>query len=463
MNSLKMFYGGVYMYDITIVGTGVSGVFLAYTLIAKENGLKILMIEKGRKFIERICPIENGDSEGCVHCTICNKTQGFGGMGRSEGKYNYTNDFGGQIGEKIGEKSAMNLMEDVDEILCSFGADKVTLYSTENEELKKRVKGNNYTMLTTKVRHLGTTLSREILNKMYLSLKDKVQFKFETDIISINKVNDVFKLSDIENVYYSKKVVLATGISGGEQFLEFCKCFNIKPNSERVDLGVRVEMKGDQLDSILKDSFETKIRYKSNEFEAITYCMNPKGKVIKKYQEGLVMADGQNYIETDKPSCNLNFSVLIPKYFDCYNEAKEYARVIIESINKGKGWIVIQRYEDLVQGRATTKHNLNKNTIRPSMQGEVGNLYNEIPEIYIDGLLKIFESIECIIGKKISRDTLLYGIDAKFYEPRINTDEYFETKQKGLYVIGDCSGTTFSLSQAAVSGVYLGRHILSVH
>ena len=315
-------------------------------------------------------------------------------MGRSEGKYNYTNDFGGKIGKKIGEKSAINLMEEVDEILCSFGAEKAPLYSTENEELKIKAKGKNCTMLTTKVRHLGTTLSREILNKMYSYLKGKAQFKFETDIIFINKVNDLFKLSDGENVFYSKKVVLATGISGGERFLDYCKCFNIKPNSERVDLGVRVEMKGEQLGSILKDSFETKIKYKSNEFEATTYCMNPKGKVIKKYQEGLVMADGQNYIETDKPSCNLNFSAFIPKYFDCYNEAKEYAKAIIEAINKGKGRIVVQRYEDLVQGRATTKHILNKNTIKPSVQGDAGDLYNEIPKIYIDGLLKIFESIE---------------------------------------------------------------------
>ena len=450
------------MYDIAIVGSGVSGIFLAYTLLQEESNINILMIERGRKFIERICPIENGGSAECVHCTICNKTQGFGGMGRSEGKYNYTNDFGGEIGKKIGEKCAINLMEDVDEILCFFGADKAPLYSTENEEFKIKSKGNNYTLLTTKVRHLGTTFSREILNKMYLYLKDKVQFKFETDIISINKVNSVFKLRDIDNVFYSKNVVLATGISGGKQFLEYCKCFNIKPNSERVDLGVRVEMSKAQLGSILKNSFEAKIKYKCSEFEATTYCMNPKGKVIKKYQEGLVMADGQNYIETDKPSLNINFSVFIPKYFDCYNEARKYARDIIESINKGKGRIVVQRYEDLLQGRVTTKHDFNKNTIKPSLQGEAGNLYNEIPKIYIDGLLKIFESIENITGNKISRDTLLYGIDAKFYEPQISTDEYFETKQKGLYVIGDCSGITYSLSQAAGSGIYLGNHILGI-
>ncbi|MBU3091311.1 FAD-dependent oxidoreductase [Clostridium sp. CM028] len=449
------------MYDITIVGSGVSGMFLAYTLVQTKSKLKILMIEKGRKFIDRVCPMENGLSKRCIHCKPCNKFQGFGGMGRSEGKFNYTNDFGGYLGEKIGNRTALELMECIDNILCLFGADTVKLYSTENEELSRRVKEKNYNILTTKVRHLGTALSYGILNKMYSHLKDKVDIKFELDITAIDKMNNVFNLNSKENVFQSKIVILATGISGGAEFLKYCQAFNIEPYRKRLDLGVRVEMKGDQLDSILKDSFEIKINYKGDGFEATTYCMNPKGKVIKKFQKGIVMADGQNYLETDSPSCNLNFSILVPKYFSCFIEANEYATSIIKSINKDRERIVLQRFEDLINNRATTKEQLTKNSIQPSIEGEGGNLYNEIPKIYIDALLKIIKSIEDIIGKEISEDTLLYGIDAKFYEPEISTNEYFETKQEGLYVLGDCSGTTYSLSQAAASAVYLGRYLLN--
>ena len=448
------------MYDITIVGSGVSGIFLAYTLLKAETKLKILMIEKGRKFKDRICPIENLLSEKCINCNICNKTQGFGGMGRSEGKFNYTNDFGGELGAKIGHKTAINLMEYVDEILCSFGADKAPLYSTENEELSRRAKGNNYNILSTKVRHLGTSLSYKILNEVYLYLKDKISIEFETDIISINKIDNVFNLNSCENTFESKVVVLATGISGGDKFLEYCSSFDIKPYRGRVDLGVRVEMEGDMLGSILKDSFEIKIKYKDDEFDATTYCMNPKGKLIRKYQEGLVMADGQNYLETGEPSLNLNFSILIPKYFSSYNDAKEYGRNIIKSINKGEGRIVIQRFGDLIKNERTTKHGLTKNSIKPSLDGDVGNLYNEIPKIYIDALLKIFQSLENLTGKEISSDTLLYGVDAKFYEPEISTNKYFETKEEGLYVLGDCAGTTYSLAQAAASGVHLGSYFM---
>ncbi|MCY6354530.1 NAD(P)/FAD-dependent oxidoreductase [Clostridium sp. ZS2-4] len=451
------------MYDISIVGAGVSGIFLAYTLLQTETKLKILMIEKGRNFIDRICPIESELSEKCINCKVCNKIQGFGGMGRSEGKFNYTNDFGGHLGEKIGNENAINLMEYVDKTLCLFGGDKVKLYSTENEKLSRIAKENNCSILTTKVRHLGTTLSYEILNKMYLYLKDKVDIKFETEIISIDKMNNVFNLNSNENVFKSKVVVLATGISGGERFMEYCKSFDIEPYRSRVDLGIRVEMKGNQLDSIFKESFETKISYQGDEFEATTYCMNPKGKVIKKHQEGLVLADGQNYLETHKPSCNLNFSVFVPKYFSSSKDSKEYARSIIKSINQGRERIVIQRFKDLIKNRVTTKEQLAKNSIQPTLKGEGGNLYNEIPKIYIDALLKIFELIENLMGKEIHKDTLLYGIDAKFYEPEINTNAYFQTTEEGLYVIGDCSGTTYSLSQAAASAVYLGRYLLNNH
>lgn len=448
------------MYDITIVGTGVSGIFLAYTLLQTERNLKILMIEKGRKFTERICPIESGLSKKCINCKICNKSQGFGGMGRCEGKFNYTNDFGGHLGEKIGNEKSLELMEYIDKTLCLFGADKVKLYSTENEDLSRMAKENNCRILTTKVRHLGTTLSYEIINKMYLYLKNKVDIKFKTELISIDKMNNVFNLNSNEKVFQSKVVVLATGISGGTEFLKYCKSFNVEPYRARVDLGIRVEMKGDQLDAILKHSFETKIRYNCDEFEATTYCMNPKGKVIKKYQEGLVMADGQNYLEIDKPSGNLNFSIFVPKYFSSSNEAKEYARSIIKSINKGKERVVIQRFDDLIRNRATTKEQIARNNIEPTLKADCVNLYNEIPKHYINASLEIFELIEKLIGEEIHEDTLLYGIDAKFYEPEINTNEHFETKEKGLFVIGDCSGITYSLSQAAASAVEVGRYLL---
>lgn len=449
------------MYDITIVGAGVSGIFLAYTLLQAEAGRKILIIEKGRKFTDRTCQVENGESEKCLECKVCNRLQGFGGMGRSEGKFNYTTDFGGSLSRLLGREEVMELMESADRILCSFGADKVKLYSTQDEELKKRAESEHCRILTAKVRHLGTSLSYKIIDRMYDYLREKADIKFETEIVSIEKTDGKFIIHHKESAVLSKKLVFATGISGGKEFLSYMKAFHIEPYRCRVDFGIRVEMKRNQLNNLLKNTFETKLQYKNNDFTATTYCMNPGGKIVKKYLKGLVMADGQNCYETDSPSSNLNFAIFVPQYFTSSDEAEKYVSGIIRNINKGRGRVAVQRLEDLKDKRPTTNLQLANNSIHGTLIGEGGNLHDEIPGVYINALFKILESIECLTRDKILEDTLLYGADAKFYEPEIKTDLFFETEEKGLYVIGDCSGITWSLSQAAASGIYLGRHLIS--
>ena len=56
-------------------------------------------------------------------------------------------------------------------------------------------------------------------------------------------------------------------------------------------------------------------------------------------------------------------------------------------------------------------------------------------------------------------ETLLYGVEVKFYNMELQLDENLETLHKGLFVIGDCSGVTHSLSHASASGVYVARYI----
>lgn len=447
------------IYDICILGSGISGIFLAYTL-AQDNNRKILMIEKGKKFEERVCPIEYKINNKCINCKICSRIQGFGGLGRSEGKFNYTNDFGGSLNEKLGDELSLKLMNMVDEILCEFGADKIDLYNTENEKLKNIAKENGFEILTTKTRHLGTKLSYEIVQKMYTHLKDKIDIICETEINRITKSKNIFILSNNDICIKSKNVVLAMGTSGKDKFKNYCEEFKIDYGKARVDIGIRVEMKRKQLDDILKYSKETKIHYKCEDYEAFTYCMNPNGRVIKKYQNNMVMADGQNCNEVDNSTSNLNFTVFVPRYFNSKEESIIYVKTMLSSINKNKDRIIVQRLKDLLNNKVTTMDILNKNTVKPTLKADGCNLYNEIPKIYIDGILSIFKCIEKMTGKSIEEDTLLYGVDVKLYEPEVSTNKYFETKEKGLYIIGDCSGTTYSLSQAAASGIYLGRNLL---
>lgn len=442
-------------YDITIIGAGVSSVFLAYTLMKHNEHISIHMIDLGKKLSERTCGLDEGGV--CTCEGMCSKYIGFAGLGKSEGKFNYTNDFGGELGRKIGEQTTIDLMKVVDDILCEFGGDIIPSYSTKNESLSNRAGMVDLKVFSTEVRHLGTRLASDIFQRMFGVLENRVTFSFETQVETISKIEEGFHLESNCGDFTTGKLVIGTGMSGSTWLKEQAGSLGLYPGETRLDLGMRVEMKGDQLQSILKDTFETKLKIERESFSATTYCMNPRGRIIRKHQHGLVMPDGQNAREEDTPSANLNFSLFIPRYFLSHDEAMEYAMNIIGGINQGRERIVVQKLEDFKLHRNTVT--LQGNLVGPSLKADYGNLREEVPELYVIALEEFFASLERLIGETIHPDTLLYGLDAKFYEPKLQTNQNFETGVSNLYLIGDCSGETHSLSQAAASGIYLGKHL----
>ncbi|KGX90825.1 NAD(P)/FAD-dependent oxidoreductase [Pontibacillus marinus] len=448
------------MYDITIIGAGVSSVFLAYKLQEQNKNLTIHIIDKGKPLEDRVCPTDHG---GTCNCKACPKYYGFAGLGKSEGKFNYTNDFGGQLGDKIGEQEALELMDEVDRILCSYGADQIEAYSTQNPDLEREAKTYGLDVLSTSVRHLGTKLATNIFQKLFDDLKDFISFTFEADVQAISESDKGFSIQTNHGSFHSTKVVLATGMSGSEWMQKQCTSLGIQPSRTRVDLGLRIEMNRKQMNPLLQHTFETKLRYRGKDYEATTYCMNPGGRIIRKHQSGLVMADGQNYGEKNEQTKNLNYSLFVPRYFNTYEEARTYSRSIIEGVNQEKGRIVVQRLGDLYKQQASTQKGIEMNSIRPSLaEIEPGNLINEMPELYLRAYLDMTEALEGLIGEKLNEDTLLYAMDAKFYEPKVETNKTFESNIPNLFLVGDCSGDTHSLSQAAASGLFLGKYLSNV-
>ncbi|UOQ95783.1 NAD(FAD)-utilizing dehydrogenase [Halobacillus shinanisalinarum] len=443
------------MNDITIIGAGVSSIFLAYTLMKENDQLSVHVIDRGKKLSERTCGLDDGKE--CTCEGGCSKYIGFAGLGKSEGKFNYTNDFGGDLAKKIGEQKALELMKEVDNILCSFGAGQVRTYSTKNRELSARAMRHSLKVLSTEVRHLGTSLSGLIFQQMYNTLKNHITFTFEADVRKLSSNEEGYTIETDRGTFVSNRLVLATGMSGSEWLSEQTANLGLYPGQTRLDLGMRVEMRGDQLDAILQQTFETKLKYEGEGYSATTYCMNPRGRIIRKHQHGLVMPDGQNQNEKDVPSANLNFTLFVPRYFNTYEKAINEGKRIIGNINRRQERIVVQRLEDLKLGQ-TTK-DVEQNPISPSLKGEGGDLLEEVPSLYTKALLEFFSALEGLIEEPIDPKTLLYGMDAKFYEPKLYTNECFETEVPGLFLIGDCSGETHSLSQAAASGVYLGRFL----
>lgn len=448
------------MYDVTIIGAGVAGVFLAYELA--NSGQKVLLLDKGKKLADRNPHVNHSTTK---HANNFNDTYiGFGGLGRSEGKFNYSNGFGGALESKVGAGKFQKLMSHVDTVICRFGGDQATAYKTDNPELAKRAEAAGLKMLSTTVRHLGTKLSVEVFQQLYNYLLTRIEMRFEQEIEGVVLQSGKFRMEVNGERIFSKRVVIATGRSGVNWVKKIGESLDLTPTKTRLDLGMRVEMKAESFQSILQDTFETKLMYQQGKDTATTYCMNPRGRIIRKFQEGLVMPDGQNYREQGIDGTkNLNFTLFSPSYFESLQDANDYAYSIIGKINRGTDRIVVQRWGDFIYRRATKRESILKNTVQPTLQADEGNLYQEVPVFYLEMLKGFMQRLQTLMDKPIDEDTLLYGIDAKFYAPVIETNKNLETKIPNLFLIGDCSGVTHSLSQAAASGLYVGmnlKHIL---
>lgn len=443
------------LYDIAIVGCGVSGCFLGLSLLKSNPDLKILLLDQGSEPQKRKCPIEENQTDHCLRCHICAKFSGFGGLGRSEGKYNYSTDFGGDLASKVGMQSASMLLQEVDKFLIQFGGDKAPLYKTQNTFATCP---ENVRFITTETRHLGTKLSQDILFQMHRHLKEHTDLKLNTKVTGAKNFNDQFSVETNLGAFSAKKVILATGNSGSNLLLDVCKQNNLFPTRRRVDLGLRVEMPAHYFNEILKDTLEFKIAYNDRQLAWMTHCMNPNGRVIKKHQDGFVFADGQNRNEFTEDSLNTNLTVMVPQHFSP-DEALRYYQNTMTQLNQNQERLIVQRWEDFRLNRSTSNEQLRGNDVSASLSSQPGNLYKDVPEHIISGALKFFSVLSEITKKQIPPGTLLYGLDGKIHLPEFQTNCHFETQTKGLYLIGDCSGSTHSLSHAAASGIYLGKHL----
>ncbi|KSU48334.1 NAD(FAD)-utilizing dehydrogenase [Exiguobacterium indicum] len=427
------------MYDVTIIGAGVAGISLAHQLV--EDGQRVLLLDAGKPIRER---------------TAEDAYLGFAGLGKSEGKFNYATGFGGELVSKIGEETTRRLFQEVDDLLCTYGGGTVETYSTHSPIVASRARRAGLHSVETTVRHLGTVRTAAVFTAFEDALLPRLDARFETTIEQITKSKS-FTIKTADETFVSQRIVFATGRSGADFTLHQLATLGVTPQRTRLDLGVRIETDEGLFRTLLQETFETKLGYDSPYGQAVTYCMNPRGRIIRKYQEGLVMPDGQNVHETADGSTNLNFTLFLPRYFSTLAKANAYAARIIGGINQGGDRILIQRLSDFRTSRATAHDQLSRNTVIPSLTASPGNLHAEVPAEDLLVLEAFLERLEQLLEVELPGDTLLYGLDGKFYAPMLETSETFETTCPGVYAIGDCSGATHSLAQAAASGLHLGH------
>lgn len=457
-------------YDVIIVGAGPAGIFTAYELVKESSDLKILILEKGRDIYKRKCP-KHTNGGICVNCKPCSITTGWAGAGAfSDGKLSLSHEVGGTLPDYIGVEETMEMIKYTDDIYLNFGAAPDVHGETETEAMRKVRRKSieaNLKLVHCPVRHLGTEKAQELYRSLYEYLKEKhVEVKFNsavTDfIIQDNKIEGVKTAKD---EFRGENVVVAVGREGSNWLLQQCEKQHIPTEVGIVDIGVRVECRNEIMQEINENFYEAKLIHFTRTFDdkVRTFCSNPGGFVSSEYYEGnLAVVNGHSY--KNKKSDNTNFALLVSqKFTEPFNAPIEYGHHIARLANMlTQNKILVQRFGDLVRGRRTTSARIYRNNIIPTLKDAVpGDLSLVLPHRILMDIIEMIKSLDKVSPGLASDETLLYGVEVKFYSNIIKVDKSFQSKTvKNLYFGGDGAGITRGLMQASVNGVMIARQIL---
>ena len=450
-------------YDVIIIGAGPGGIFSAYELSRLNPSARIAVFETGNELKKRRCPIDGDKVKSCINCKSCSIMSGFGGAGAfSDGKYNITNDFGGTLFEYIGKAKALQLMRYVDDINMRYGGEGTKLYTTAGSKFKKICMQNGLHLLDASVRHLGTDKNYIVLENMYAELKNKVDFYFNTPVLSMDIIEGGYKIITKKAEYTCEKCIVSVGRSGSKWMEQVCNHLQIPTKSNRVDIGVRVELPAEIFSHLTDDLYESKIVYRTQQYgdRVRTFCMNPKGAVVSENTNGIITVNGHSYEDPAKQTQNTNFALLVAKHFsEPFKDSNGYGESIARLSNMLGGGVIVQRFGDLIRGKRSTPARIEESFTVPTLSATPGDLSLVLPKRILDGIIEMIYALDKIAPGTANEDTLLYGVEVKFYNMEVEVSERLESRFKNLFIIGDGSGITHSLSHASASGVLVAREI----
>lgn len=459
-------------YDVIIIGAGPSGIFCAYELIHKKPDLKVLLIEKGRRIEDRACPKRK--TKVCVGCQPCSITTGFAGAGAfSDGKLSLSPDVGGTLPEILGYDAATKLIHESDEIYLKFGAD-TSVYGVDKEkeirEIRRKAINAGLKLIECPIRHLGTEEGYKIYSKLQAHLLERgVEMKFNTMVEHFIIEDDTAKgvITDKGEQLFADEIVSAVGREGADWFSHMCKEIGVETEVGTVDIGVRVEVRDEVMEMLNKNLYEAKLVYYTPTFDdkVRTFCTNPSGEVATEYYDnGLAVVNGHAYKSQDMKTNNTNFALLVSKNFTKpFKTPIEYGKQIAQLSNMlCDGKILVQTYGDFKRGRRTTEERLCRNNLIPTLKDAVpGDLSLVFPHRIMVDIEEMIEALDKVTPGIASEETLMYGVEVKFYSNKVVVNRDFETSIKGLRAIGDGASVTRGLQQASANGLSVARSILA--
>lgn len=445
-------------YDVLIIGGGIGGLMCAYRLYQEDPKLSILLVEKGKSLGDRQCPIIADKVDQCIKCKPCAIMEGIGGAGAfSDGKYIISTEYGGWLPEFMEPKKVLQYIEEADQILMEYGAQKERYIP--DDELKKLCLHYDLHMQQAELKHLGTDANYKTMLKMVQALDKRVQIETDHWVSDVNPENKTATILSGKEEYHTqaKKIVFAVGRAGSRQFLNWCKNHDIPCQNSQVDIGVRVECPASVWEHFSKKIYEPKIFYRSKGYGDITrmFCFNERGHVVTENTDGVLTVNGHSFKEENKKTENSNFALLTTiRFTDPFNEPIQYARDVASLANKiSGGSVLVQRLGDLEMGQRTDEKRLKQSTVRPTLKAVPGDLSLCMPKRQLDNILETLHALNQVAPGIANADTLLYGVECKYYSARPQCTDFELDKYPGIYALGDGAGFTRSLSQAAANGL----------
>ncbi|MEJ2244250.1 MAG: NAD(P)/FAD-dependent oxidoreductase [Candidatus Bathyarchaeota archaeon] len=451
-------------FDVIIVGAGPAGIFSALEL-ADKTDLKVLLLDRGSSIDKRKCPASRG--LGCLNCDPCSLLAGWGGAGAySDGKLTLSTEVGGWLNEYCNEeKELWDLLHYVDDKYIEYGATK-HIYSVDQqtfEKLEQKASLAGLKLVQQKVRHMGTEKCAETLHMMREHIADKVDIRMRSNVKTLlvedGKIQGV-ETTDGEK-FYAKYVILAPGRIGAQWLKTEAELLGLKTLNNPVDIGVRVELQAAVMANLTKKLYEPKLIYHSKSFDdqVRTFCVSPLGEVITESYDGVLTVNGQSYAE--RKTKNTNFAILVSTSFTKpFREPIAYGKYIARLSNLLSGSVIVQRLGDLKAGRRSTEARIKRSLCVPTLKNAVpGDLSFVLPYRYLADIKEMLQALDKISPGVYSNDTLLYGVEVKFYSTRLELTRQLETKIKNVFTIGDGAGVSRGLIQASASGVIVANEI----